>query len=198
MNTKHEHRQDLTLAQRAARGEQAAWRAIYEDSADGLFNLLHFQTGDREVACDLVQETFVTAMKSVDAFRGEGALGAWLRSIAMRKCLDWRRGMLRQARKRLLLLTEAERAPQPRLKPIRFDAEEATFRAALTKLSSKQRASLLLREVEDLPFREIAEILACNEATARVHHHRARESMRKTLGDPPTGELVDEMEGMQP
>ncbi|PID80479.1 hypothetical protein CSB20_07315 [bacterium DOLZORAL124_64_63] len=52
---------------------------------------------------------------------------------------------------------------------------------ALDRLSPRQRAALLLRELEDLPFAEIADSLGCSEATARVHHHRACANLRRWL-----------------
>ncbi|MEN8198191.1 MAG: sigma-70 region 4 domain-containing protein, partial [Pseudomonadota bacterium] len=55
------------------------------------------------------------------------------------------------------------------------------FQAALDRLSSRQRAALLLRELEDQPFAEIAAALGCGEATARVHYHRACRNMRTWL-----------------
>ena len=80
----------------------------------------------------------------------------------------------------------------------RFDSERGAFQDALNRLSVKQRAALILREVSELSFQEIAETLRCKEGTARVHYHRARESMRRLLGDPEGSPLADEMEGLQP
>ncbi len=55
------------------------------------------------------------------------------------------------------------------------------IQAALDRLSSRQRAAILLRELEDQPFAAIAESLGCSEATARVHHHRACRNLRQWL-----------------
>jgi DNA-directed RNA polymerase specialized sigma24 family protein len=55
------------------------------------------------------------------------------------------------------------------------------FQAALDRLSPRQRAALLLRELEDQPFSEIAAALGCGEPTARVHHYRACRNMRNWL-----------------
>jgi len=59
-------------------------------------------------------------------------------------------------------------------------------------LSPKQRACLVLHELEDLPFRDVAREVGCAEATARVHHHRATLRMREMLAYP-----ADEMGGQQ-
>ena len=165
---------------RAAAGDQVAWRAIYDDSCPALFNFLCYQTGDREVAKDLLQETYVTALGRLGTYRGEGSVTAWLRTIALRKCLDWRRRAQLRVRKLAALARDATLTAS-------YGAEE-TFpglgkgiQGALDRLSSRQRAALLLRELEDLSFAEVAATIGCNEATARVHHHRACRNLKRWL-----------------
>jgi RNA polymerase sigma factor (sigma-70 family) len=196
VNEHSEHRQDLELARRALQGERDAWRRLYEESCQPLFNLLCYQTGDRETAKDLLQETYLTALRHLDSYRGDGPLLGWLRVIALRKSLDWRRGWARKLR-RLSPLTEsgavAPAAPEPRLA-----GETAAIQAALDGLPPRQRAVLLLRELEELSFREIADTLGCREPTARVHYHRAREQMRRRLGEGGAGSLADEPGGLRP
>ena len=91
------HRQDQELARRAAQGDEGAWRAIYDETCQPLFNFLCFQAGDRELARDLLQETYLKALRHLDGYRGQGSLLSWLRGIALRLCLDWRRGLGRPA-----------------------------------------------------------------------------------------------------
>ena len=176
------HDQEMALVSAARTGCDNAWRNIYDDTCQSLFNFLCYQAGDRDVARDLLQETYVTAMKQINGFRGEGSLLSWLRTIALRKCLDWRRRVATRMRKLREMAWDL---------PLQFDrvTEPAStmfgdsFEAALARLSPKQRAALLLRELEDLSFRVVAAELQCSEATARVHHHRACQSMRRLLGN---------------
>jgi RNA polymerase sigma factor (sigma-70 family) len=168
---------DRELAQAAISGDDRAWRRIYDETNQSLFNFLCYQTGDREAALDLLQETYVTALGKLDSYLGAGTLLGWLRSVALRKCLDWRR----RVKLRMRRLTEFHRESSS-------DTLSNTqgplpgmgdgFQDALGRLSPKQRAALLLRELEDLPFAEVAEAIGCSEATARVHHHRACANMR--------------------
>src|SRR5210317_564609 len=83
--------EDLELARAALSGDDRAWRRIYDETNQPLFNFLCYQTGDRDTACDLLQDTYVTALARLDTFQGTGTLLGWLRAIALRKCLDWRR-----------------------------------------------------------------------------------------------------------
>ena len=100
------HRDDLDLARRACTGDESAWRLIYDQTSGPLFNFLCYQTGDRDMALELMQETYVTALQRLDSYRGRGPLGGWLRSIALRKSLDWRRRVALRLRKLTALARE--------------------------------------------------------------------------------------------
>ena len=158
----------------------ASWREIFESTCDRLFAFLCFQVGDREEARDLLQETYLQAWRSLGTYRGDAPLEAWLRSIALRKSLDWKRTWLRRLKK-TVGLQESLLTVEPDLDGVRFDSEDLQLRQGLAALSEHQRAALLLREWEGRSFREIADLLGCKESTARVHHTRARERMRAAL-----------------
>ena len=191
------NRQDLDLARRAAQGDERAWRTIYEDSCQQLFNFLCFQIGDRETARDLLQDTYVKALRHLAGFRGEGSLLSWLRGIALRLALDWRRGLGRKLKQLVSLQRpggdlDIEAPDLQAGHEARLSVSGRMFQGALGRLSSRQRACLILHDLEDLPFADVAREVGCAEATARVHHHRATQRMRELLGRP-----ADEMGGQQ-
>jgi len=171
---------DVELARRAARGDDSSWRRIYDETSDRLFSLLCYQVGDEDEALDLLQDTYLQAFRRLNGYRGEAPLLAWLRVIALRKAIDWKRSVLRRLRRTAPLeeATIAVDADPPDPLP---DAQPDALQRALAKLSDRQRAVLLLREWEEWSFREIAQALRCKESTARVHHARARRRMRGSL-----------------
>jgi len=171
---------DRNLSERARRGEPAAWRAIYDSTCDSLFAFLCYQIGDRDEARDILQETYLRAVRRLDTYRGEAPLAVWLRAIALGRATDWKRVMLRRL-KRTVALEESSARVEPDVDAVRFDSEGSALHRALAKLSHHQRAALLLREWEGRSFGEVAELLGCAESTARVHHARAREHMRAAL-----------------
>jgi RNA polymerase sigma-70 factor (ECF subfamily) len=177
MTPKDIHLDDLELARAAGGGDATAWRRIYDDTCQPLFNFLCYQTGDRDTAKDLLQETYAAACTRLGDFRGDGSLLGWLRAVALRRCLDWRRRVARRVRKLAAYAGEATGTVAP-------DEDAglgAGFQEALGRLSPHQRAALLLRELEDQSFAQIADALGCREATARVHHHRACRALRRHL-----------------
>ena len=178
---------DRTLAREAAQGSEESWKRIFDASCDRLFSLLCFQTGDRDEARDLLQETYLQAFRALRGYRGEAPLESWLRAIALRKAIDWKRGILRRMKRTVSLRDVAINAESAmRVAPVEAprssESERAVLHRALNRLSERQRAALLLREWQEHSFREIAAILGCNESTARVHHTRARQRMQGFLG----------------
>jgi len=171
---------DRSLAERARRGDDAAWRIIYDTTCDGLFAFLCYQVGNRDEARDILQETYLQAFRKLALYRGEAPLEVWLRSIALGRSIDWKRVILRRL-KRTTSIDESSARVEPDLDGVRFESENGALHRALARLSHHQRAALLLRECEERSFREVAALLGCAEATARVHYTRARERMRASL-----------------
>ncbi len=172
---------DRDLAHRATRGDPAAWRAIYESTCDSLFSYLCWQVGDRDEARDLLQDTYLTAYRKLGTWRGEAPLAVWLRAIAFGRAIDWKRVFLRRLQ-RTARLDDTSAPAAPADPETRLAGEHRELLRALGALSHHQRAALLLRECDQLSFREIADLLGCAENTARVHHTRACERMRRELG----------------
>ncbi|MBD3162525.1 MAG: sigma-70 family RNA polymerase sigma factor [Candidatus Eisenbacteria bacterium] len=169
---------------RAIGVDRAPWEAIYEETCDRLFSLLLYQIGDREEALDLLQETYLQAFRRLDSYRGDAPFEAWLRAIAIRKAIDWKRTVLRRLKR-----TDPfdERTPVSPTRPPEPSSSRARLHRSLQRLTGHQRAVLLLREWDGWSFREIAGSLGCKESTVRVHHARARARMRRFLnggGDP--------------
>jgi RNA polymerase sigma-70 factor (ECF subfamily) len=88
-------------------------------------------------------------------------------------------------------------APESNRSEARLELESVAFHDALATLSGHQRAALLLRELEDLSYQEIAATLGCQEATARVHYHRGREKMKQMLVESEAPALAEDMGGQQ-
>jgi RNA polymerase sigma-70 factor (ECF subfamily) len=174
--------EDLALARRAALQDEAAWREIYDVTRDRLFALLSYYTGDREEALDLLQETYLGAIRTIESYRGDGSLASWLAIIAIRRARDWRRKLVQWRRKHDALT--AERLNDPLHVP--DEHARLKVRETIAGLKGNQRGAFLMREMEGMSFREIGHALGCDEATARVHYFRARGTMQSLLGDDET------------
>ena len=178
-NMDRETNPDLELARRAAAGEEAAWRAIYVATRERLFSLLAYQLGSRQEAMDVLQDTYVSAIRGIGRYRGEGSLEAWMAGIALHQAQSWKRRFLTKRKRTEALPENLDPAAPPGPDP------EAGRRlaAALAQLSERQRRAVLLHEWMGYSFAEIGSILGTSEATARVHAFRGRDTLRALLGD---------------
>jgi len=176
---------DLALVRRAAQHDEAAWRELYERTRSRLFALLVYHTGQRDDALELLQETYLSAIRSLHSYDGRGPIEAWFAVIAIRRAQDWKRSLLR--RRRCAEALARARDPEPAMSPQRIpdDDQRRRLHQALARLSGRERAAFLLRELEGLSFRAVGRALGCCEATARFHHFRARHRMRRFLLEEP-------------
>lgn len=168
------------LAERTRDGDSAAFRQLVEATSERLYRLAFHLMRDPDEAEDVVQETYIRAWQRRGDLRDPMAVVSWLSRIARNAARDrlrwWRR---RPERARVdgdppaagpgadAALVEAERA--------------AEVRRALDVLSEKHRVILLLREVEDMSYEQIAELLGLPLGTVESRLHRARAALAKKL-----------------
>jgi RNA polymerase sigma factor (sigma-70 family) len=133
------------------------FQALLDEHRDDVYRFLVASVGPHD-ADDCFQETFVAALRAYPRLRDASNLRAWLLTIAHRKAIDAHRARGRRAVP-VEALPEQAAAPAP-------DGEPALW-AAVRELPSKQRAAVLHRYVNDLPYADIGRIVGCSEAAAR-------------------------------
>jgi RNA polymerase sigma-70 factor (ECF subfamily) len=142
---------------------------LYERHAQDVLRFALYLTGSRAEAEDITSETFVRAWVGSDAIR-VGTVKAYLFMIARNLHIDWRR---RQAKRAELAHDPEDPAPGPESE-IGAKSELRAVMAALQRLPEIDRAALLMRSHEDMPYENIAAALGLTPAAARVKVHRAR------------------------
>jgi RNA polymerase sigma-70 factor, ECF subfamily len=133
-----------------------------------------------EDAEDAVQEGFLHAYRALDRFRPEQAFGAWLHRIVANAALDIaRRRKVRDADE----LPETVASPRPNRDPAEAGELRFRLREALAGLGARQRAVIVLHDIEGFKHAEIGSMLGIPEGTARSDLHHARAQLRRVLGD---------------
>lgn len=149
-----------------------------------MLSLLVRLTGDRALAEDLAQETFIKAMRSLAAFDVTRRLSSWILRIAHNTAID---AMRRRTIRTVSIDTTAGELPPPdpaappAPDPVERSALHAALERALASLKPDQRAAIALRYEEGLSFEEIGQVLGIPEVTARSHVHRARKHLARQL-----------------
>jgi RNA polymerase sigma-70 factor (ECF subfamily) len=145
---------------------------------------------DPSDASDIVQEVFLKVFKNIGSFRGNSSLKTWIYRIAVNEAYNHRRWFSRHQRREVALgpeegvRTYADSLADPSRTPFDQAADHETFalvEAALDKLNPKFRAVVVLRDIEDLSYEEIATVLNVSIGTVKSRILRGREALRKIL-----------------
>jgi RNA polymerase sigma-70 factor (ECF subfamily) len=161
--------------------------ATFEELAmplfDQLYNFAHWLTQDRSEAEDLVQETYVKALKGFASFQPGTNFRAWIYRILRNTFLTSRTGLKASTTVRLDE-EEAQEIPASSGTPesIFFDrVQEQTLQSALEELPLRSREILLLCELEEMSYQEISEALSIPIGTVMSRLSRARKALREIL-----------------
>lgn len=184
---------DARAVEQARRGDERAWRRLYERHADLVFRLALREIGDRDAALDVVQETFLRAARGLDGFRGDASFRTWIARIAVRRTRSW----LRERRHRRESPLESA-PPRATGREAKASAESVARRemadralAFIRTLPERQRQTVLLRTTEGLTYRQIAEIVGSTEGSCRVSYHYGMAKLREHLaGSEPSREAA--------
>jgi len=175
--TSHLCETDLDLAEKARRGDEAAFHEIVDRYADRLFRLAFALTGNAADAEDVVQETFMGAFQGLGRFEARSSLKTWLMRICVRQAARSRKKAAAGRR------AAEDRARAPDASPAGESGARLDVLEMLETLSPEHRDVLLLRERMGMTYQEIAETLRVPRGTVESRLFRAREALRERLGD---------------
>lgn len=174
--------QDAQLLARVAQGDHQAFTTIMETHQDRVFAVCLRTLGDRELALDATQDTFLTAFRKAHQFQGNSAVGTWLYRIAVNTCYD----MLRRQKRR-----PTDPLPEHKefVDPTAEDAvDSASYRheivAALSKLPPEFRTAIVLSDIEGMALPDVALALGVPIGTVKSRVFRGRRLLAQYLGEP--------------
>lgn len=185
-------RQENKLIRRLKQRDEEAFRQMVLLYQHKVFHLVYRMMGNREEAEDLSQEIFVTVFKNIDAFRGDARFSTWLYRIATNQCKNRIKYLARRAKDRTqgldvtpdgdLQATPLSTAPARPDRMVQGKELERAIQRALADLDDEHRALIVLRDIQGLPYAEIAQITGLNPGTVKSRLHRARVALKRRLG----------------
>jgi len=165
---------------RCRKGDITGLHVLYEMHRPKVFNLSWRMLGTPQDAEDALQEIFIKVFDRIKNYRGDSAFSTWLYRMTTNHCLD----ILR--RRKILSFFGFENAPES------FDKGDTkqppmdlglspVIEKALEKLPAKQKACLLMREMQDLSYEEVASALGLSLGSVKSNIHRAKALLKEML-----------------
>jgi RNA polymerase sigma-70 factor (ECF subfamily) len=181
------------LVERAQAGERQAFCTLVESHSDRIYGYLLHMLGDREEAADLAQETFVRAWEALDRFRGGAAFSTWLYRIATNLAIDALRRRKRRGQCQSLdepVETNGGEVDRQIADPLRQPDEvlaaaqlQNEVWRAVSELSPKLRAVLLMYDFEQFCYEDIARTLKVPVGTVKSRLFNARQQVKAKLSE---------------
>ena len=175
---------DQGLVRRFQEGSADAFAVLVQRHSTRVYNLCFRILGDPEEAADASQDTFLAALRKLNTFRGDSAFTTWLHRVTVNACYD----SLRRKRRRPLLQIvrdEDDERPETSL-PAPDHADQVVFsidvERALLEVPEEFRVVLVLADVQDLPYDEIARVLDIPIGTVKSRVFRGRAALGRALG----------------
>jgi len=187
--------QETELVARLRQGDTTALEQLYRQYVDRVYSVVFHQVGqNKSVAEDIVQETFLSALRSIGKFRGKSKLYTWLYSIAYHKVADFYRRQGRQAR-HSEHHSGADAAELERIKDseplasskIESEEDRQVIEQALLSLPLDYQQVLMLKYAEQMPVAEISLIMRRSPKSVEGLLTRARKELRDCLAEPSEG-----------
>jgi RNA polymerase sigma-70 factor, ECF subfamily len=177
---------DRRLISDSLGGDSSAFGMLVRRYQDRLFNAILRVVDNSEDAADVTQDAFINAYQSLNSFKGDSEFFTWLYRIAFNAAIT-----LKRKRKAVVRLdsegvdgTIDPADPSEYMRPglaLERSEDDAKLYAAIQRLSAEHRAVLVLKDIEDQRYEEIAAILDVPVGTVRSRLHRARTELRQLL-----------------
>ena len=181
------------LIARLKEREEQAFSDVFRLYGDKVFSLIYRMIGSRQEAEDVTQEVFISVFKTVDGFRGESKFSTWLLRIAANHCKNRIKYLARRPTEGVDIEDTGQQPVPASSGPAlqsHIDGPDVLMEAAemdrimqraIAELPEEHRLLVVLRDVEELSYEEIAEITALPEGTIKSRLHRARMAIKEEL-----------------
>jgi len=148
-----------------------------------IFNLVYRMLGDYDEAAEVSQEVFLSAYRAIGQFRGDANFSTWLYRIALNHTSTRRKTLIRRQQRNVAI---EDTEPVRDLQPGPAEAMEKKeirerVQRALNSLEPDDATVILLRDLQDIPYEEVARLLEIPVGTVKSRLHRARQALKSQL-----------------
>jgi RNA polymerase sigma-70 factor (ECF subfamily) len=185
---------DNELVREFIAGNDAAFTQLVTKYKDAITNYLNMMVADYDIAVDLSQETFLRVYKNIRNYSHIYQFSTWIYRIATNLAIDEmryrkRRGQVFYRNIWNARSGEDEDRPELEISDVRRGPRDEVLRKessqilgeAIRSLPEKYRTAFIMKEIQELPYEEIARILRCSPGTIKSRLHRARDLLQRKL-----------------
>lgn len=173
---------DIQVAQEIANGNQIVFEKFFEEYKLKVMNLCYGMVHNKDEAEDLVQDVFIEIFSSAKNFQGKSKLSTWLYRIAVNKTINHLRK--NKIKKFFLNIDDNENCliNEERIDLTIEEREKIThLHKVIDNLPSKQKTAIILFVYDELPQKEVAEVMGCSVSAIEVLIFRAKQSIKKRM-----------------
>ncbi|MGH7873492.1 MAG: sigma-70 family RNA polymerase sigma factor [Candidatus Binatia bacterium] len=174
---------DADYVRRLQRGETDAFEMLVRRHEKTIFNLVYRMLGDYDEAAEVSQEVFLSAYRAIGRFRGDANFSTWLYRIALNHTSTRRKSLSRRQQRNVAIDdTEPVRDLQPGPAETMEKKEiRERVQRALNNLEPDDATVIVLRDLQDIPYEEVARLLEVPVGTVKSRLHRARQALKSQL-----------------
>lgn len=193
--------EDARILRGLRAGIEGAYEELIAKYEQPVYGLVYRLVGNQADACDVVQEVFLKVFRGVHSFRERSSLRTWIYRIAVNEAHNHRRWWMRHCRPEIPMEKDGterdvslERAPDPGRSPFDqvLDTETRTLvEQALARINPVFQTAVVLRDIQNLSYEEIAQILQVSLGTVKSRIVRGREALRNELTQRPDQGLAE-------
>jgi RNA polymerase sigma-70 factor (ECF subfamily) len=178
---------DARLVEQCLSGDDAAWEQLVRQHTKRVYGICYRFTGTGGEAQDITQEVFLRVFQTLRSFRaGEGSFAVWLTRLTRNLLIDhYRRGKMQRLTDSIddqIAVLEENSSQSSRTESLLQSREAGEIlQGALQKLSPELREAVILRDLQELEYREIAQVLRVPEGTVKSRLNRGRAELTRVL-----------------
>src|SRR5665213_1984425 len=173
------------LIQRCLKGDQLAWEAIVRQYRRKVFNVAYKFVGRHDEAEDLTQDIFLKIFKSLNTFDSRANFQTWLISVSRNLCIDHYRSVRKERETINRDVDASELMPvakgQSQIAMLEQRDRVELLREAMSALPATLRTAVLMRDIQELSYQEIAETLQLPEGTVKSRINRGRNELARQI-----------------
>jgi RNA polymerase sigma-70 factor, ECF subfamily len=167
---------DFELIRKFIDGDESTFRTLVLKHKDKVRNLVFLTLGNRELVDDVSQEVFISVFNKLKFFRFESQFTTWLYRITVNKCKDHLRKI--KIRSIFVPIKDSDEDIGGYSRPSESIDVKEVVHSAIEKLPEKLKIPLVMREMDGLSYKEIADKLGCEVGTIKSRIFRARETLK--------------------